>query len=129
MMTRRGHHQLRGGLRRLLQEHNRGRMGEAEGTRPSREAAPRERQKRVPNAALETTRTKEQEKSRKSAKVIDLLSSGVSIGTVERAKAALSAAQAQSAVTSPIEIGRAKKVSDEGLSTTTKESAKIDSKV
>ena len=93
-------------------------------------AAPRRTAKAVPNAALETTRTKEQEeKSRKSAKVIDLFERAASpIGTVERAKAALSAAQAQSAVTSPIEIGRAKKVSDEGLPTTTKGSAKIDSK-
>ena len=90
-------------------------------------AAPRRTAKAVlPNAALETTRTKEQEeKSRKSAKVIDLFERAASpIGTVERAKAALSAAQAQSAVTSPIEIGRAKKVSDEGLSTTTKGSAR-----
>ena len=39
----------------------------------------------------------------------------------------MSAAQAQSAVTSPIEIGRAKKVSDEGLPTT-KGCAKNDSK-
>jgi len=60
----------------------------------------------------------EEEKSRKSANVIDLFERAASpIGTIERAKAALNAAQARSAVTSPIEIGKAKRILDEGLST------------
>ena len=91
-------------------------------------AAPRRTAKAVlPNAALETTRTKEQEeKSRKSAKVIDLFERAASpIGTVERAKAALSAAQAQSAVTSPIEIGRAKKVSTKACRRRQREAQKL----
>ena len=44
--------------------------------------------------------------------------------TIERAKAALNAAQARSAVTSPIEIGRAKTIVEDGLSTVKKSAAK-----
>ena len=103
------------------------RMGEVEEKRDRRATAAPRRTAAVPNA-LERTTKEQEEKSRKSANVIDLFERAASpIGTVERAKAALSAAQAQSAVTSPIEIGRAKKVSDEGLPTT-KGCAKNDSK-
>ena len=57
--------------------------------------------------------------------MIDLFERAASpIGTIERAKAALNAAQARSAVTSPIEIGRAKKIVEDGLSTVKKSAAK-----
>ena len=87
-----------------------------------------------PSSATRTTNTQtttiqttkeQEEKSRKSANVIDLFERAASpIGTIERAKAALNAAQARSAVTSPIEIGRAKKVMEDGLSTVKKSAAK-----
>jgi len=83
-----------------------------------------ERATKATPAALKTANEEtipskeEEEKSRKSANVIDLFERAASpIGTIERAKAALNAAQARAAVTSPIEIGKAKRILDDGLST------------